>query len=328
MALIQAERPHKIEFNKAQIEIYSTVVPLVDRHLTERADKGDIVTRVDEARDVAPVIAGLGRNIVSTLQNSNETSAVSLLYGTIPQLQKIYGQAVFMPDIAQRLHAVVIGGTQEQTIANTAILSGYDPTIITSPYLLVHDELIDKAAALGVVVNVRQQARGSAAPNLVSKLEQVSGSQFSENEDLYNQLIAGMEETGVIAAVAFYKNQPFLNRLREKVSRTSSEWAQLQATFIDPKSVMVYGHDLWIMGEGMDTAFRGADLYNHLDPELKANPQLGALLKPLPNSRVRFAATINGIIALRPRQGEAFKDLIYTQFNRQVGAYARFVSVK
>lgn len=307
-------------------EIFESVIPELDHTLSSYAQtEGAFVERVHPAHSGHP--RRLVQTIAHQLSEHDEVHVTSLLWGALPQHIGIKEELAELGVRADGKTSLIrISGSSGTSVGKTALEGFLPESVLFSPFVLLHDDVVDSAKHAAVLIQARLKQAGCDLSVVSAILTRLNDRQFAEpfenDSEIYRRLVAQAQEAGVVFAVPFYKNGPFLNALTEAANDTTEAphqpWRHLQRELLD--HAILFGQFKWLMGEGLDTDIPGSRILPHVLAQLERHPgsrdshMIQAILQVLPDIKLRIGSFIPGLVALDENRKEEFFDWVGLTF--------------
>ncbi len=301
-----------IDYSDDELHFYTHTITNIDTQLstatwsTNPNPEIPLVSLAADENETLATVKDHQETILQLLESDDYTVCLGLLTGILPALQGLFEAAP--PELQEKISSAIVSRTALNKTETPAIITEIDPQILYPDNdLIVFDDIADTVVTLAVIALERGNLNN---PDLIQQLDATFGHDFSQFTHLYEQLTDLMIEQNVIAAIMFYKNEPFYNVLRQQVvksilsgSRSKRLWAKKQRAFLDLPPLS-FPQNKWLMGCGVDTMLKGEDLLPHLTDLGISDEQISDIAPNFEQTNFRIGSTIQELIALEPNQPE------------------------
>lgn len=307
-------------------QIFEETVPELDGLLSRHAQlPGTFVEQVHPSDSGHP--RRIARLIAKEMSEHPDIASASLLWGAMPQYMGIREeQATMGLDPDNRSSLIRISGSSGTSVGVAELDGSIPEHVLSARYVILHDDVIDSAKHATVFIHRRLAFSGKDTSKITAINARLNSRQFSDqfetDAQTYQALAIVAQEAGVVFAVPFYKNKPFLRALTDlshTPGLTHEQWADLQSVFV--REAILFDQFRWLMGEGLDTDIPGSVILPDVRDQLQGDSALppdeyGGLLSKLPQVKLRVGSFVPGLIAL----DESRKNEFFTWVGNTFGA--------
>lgn len=302
----------------------------VDLRLQDSAshtEDGQLVVWKAPMRETQPAQNAILSVLHEHLKADDEVQVIGLLHGVTHGMSTLWN-ADDAPSYRRRIHAIRMNGYTGKLAVKARIYEEFSQNLSAASLIYIFDDVWDTGHEIGAVLYEIEKMRGlSTDSSIRDRLNETRNLAYGQFIALYDEVIGRMHTAGVVAAELFYKNKPFLDRLRSYAESLdkADPWRLAQESVLD--AALLFDRHDWLMGEGLDTDIDGVRLYEALGgilpDELYYHPKVIEALDYLRGSKIRIGSHVEGLIALNRTSKDDLIAFTALHFKQAIVEWAR-----